>query len=1160
MAWGAGVAQTITGTIRGTVTDPNGAVVAAAEVTVTNIGTGVATRTVSNDAGLYNVSFLPIGDYQVTLSAPGFERQSIGPIHLQIDQISTGNVQLAIGKATVTINVEASQQANLLNLETSTTSTSISSNTLENMPLNAQNVQIATLFVPGAYNPNATAMSGAMGSERDAYQGYSEPADAQPSFNGNRQQSNSYILDGIDVNETLNNALGYNPSPYSIQEVHVITGNADAEFGNVNGGEIVMVTKGGTNRFHGSGFIYHENSGLTANTWANKHRPTPVSRTRFNQNQFGVAVGGPILRNKLFFFGNYIGLRYSVPPSEKIWGVPTEAERGLAPTDSCPAGNADLSEMLTIEDIQLYNTSNGTSTQTSYPNNCIPIVNPVAKFLFTAQNEKLLPLPNATPVPNTVSGGNYIGHQANTMHNDQGDLRIDYTITAKDTLMAKYSHGDAWDTQSQVPVPVLFPYGNDYPFTNLAIAWTRVISPVIVNNARAGFARIVLNQGAFTDPSGAFGTHGDETLGIPLAHQPIAGFTFMSINSEVNSFGTQIVGAFNLDNNFDYNDTLTWEHGKHITKLGAEFLRYQQNFFAPSNLGGLLGQFSYSGAYTGGSDGFSDFILDRAAGASIAGVTGPFGQRQWRDAAYVQDDWKILPGLTLNLGVRYSYEQPNYEVNNKMVGVNLPLAYHAPVSTPVQSMLSYAGQFNPATSKVNSRALYNPYYLNIMPRFGFAYSVNPRLVVRGGYGVTDELESTGTGLRMTQNPPFQPSFAQNAEAPGETSGGSWFPVEAGFQTTAGNNQNVNGSSYSTWDPNMRPAVIQQFNLTAQYLVDSHTSVQAGYVGNIGQHLAVPIWVNQYSQIPSDTCDDNCWLAIEPYYTLVGPGGHIIETASRAISNYHSLQATLQRHQARGLEFLVNYTLAKNLTNNVGYFGVDGFSVGDSFGQDINNPRGDYGPSSFDVRQAVSASAVYDLPFGRGKLVGSSWNPIVDEVFGGWQLSFTARLNTGLPLSVTQGPGPNCQNMNCPGLADWISHANQYGPLKITGRGTNAAGVFNWFGKDPSVLPCTGYYDPAAGTSAPSGGCAYGRASGFGNAHVGTLRGPGFQNYDFSLSKGFRIIEHHTLKARVDAFNALNIASYANPSTRITGNRAGFGVIGGTASAPRQLQLSLVYAF
>jgi hypothetical protein len=836
-----------------------------------------------------------------------------------------------------------------------------------------------------------------------------------------------------------------------------------------------------------------------------------------------------------------------------------------------------LTGVQTIEGINFYNTSNGTNNETPYTQNingvettCIPISNPVAKFLFASANQALFPLPNAAPTKDTATAGNYVGYQANTTQNNQGDIRIDYSINSKDSLMAKYSYGDAWDNQSQVVIPVLFPYGDDYPFTNAVIAWTRIVSPTIVNNARAGFTRIVINQGAVTDPSGKFGLHGDATLGIPLPNQSVPGFTFMNLGSgDLNNFGTQDLGTFNLDNNFDYNDTVTWVHGKHVTKLGAEFLRYEQDYAAPGNQGGLLGQFSYSGVYTGpeanGSFGYGDFLLDEASGANVAGAAGAFGMRQWRDAAYLQDDWKILPSLTLNLGVRYSYEQPNYEQNNKMVNVNIPLAKFAPLGTSIQTMMSYAGQYNPATGTTNSRALYNPYLLNIMPRFGFAYMVMPRLVVRGGYGVTDELESTGYGLRMTQNPPYLPSFAQTSIPPGATNGGTPFPVENGFATNSSANQDVNGAGYSAWDPNMRPAVIQQFNLTVQYQIDDHTSVQAGYVGNIGQHLAVPLWINQFTEdvpgsAPNTTgsCDTSCYLAIDPFYTLVGAGGDVIETTSRGVSNYHALQATLQRHQAQGLDLLLNYTLGKSMTNNVGYFGVDGFSVDDSFWQNVNNPRGDYGPTSFDVRQAVSASAVYELPFGHGRQYFGNWNRVTDEALGGWQLALTARLNSGLPLSVTQGN--NCYN-NCPGNADGVQHANQYHPMKITGRGTNSAGVFNWFGTDPSVTPCTSHYDATTGAgTAPNGTCAYGRAQGFGDASVGTLRGPGFQSYDLSLSKGFRVIENENLKVRVDAFNAFNIASYANPNSRISGTASAFGVIGGTQSAPRQLQLSLVYQF
>jgi len=1142
------MAQTITGSIRGTVSDPSGAVISGANVAATNVDTGVATHTVTDHSGLYNIQFLPIGNYRVDVTARGFDRQQLGPFALGIDKIASINAKLNLGKSSETVNVNATNA--LLDTQNSTVSTSISSETLENMPLNGLNVEIATLFVPGAVIPSQATMGGVQGTERDAYTTHgAEPADSQPSFNGNRQQANSYILDGIDINETLNNAVGYNPSPFSIQEVHVITSNADAEFGNVDGGEVVMVTKGGTNHLHGSFFEYHENSGLTANTWSNKNSGLP--RSNYNQNQFGMAVGGPIIKNKLFFFGNFIGL-WRTDSGLQAESVPTAAERGQAPGDT--PGYADLSGVLNVEGIQLYDYSNGTAAPTPYANNQVPILNPVAKYVFAQalNHPDLLPLPNLTPSnPSQLTANNFAGPFSDTTKNNQGDIRIDYTLNNNNTFMGKFSYGEAYDRQTQVPMQVLFPNANDYPFTNISLAYTHIFSPKLVNNFRAGFTRIVLNQNDFSDPSGLFGTHGDPTVGIPFANQPISGFTYMAFGdnaTDLSNWGVYYQsGAYNLDNNFDYNDTLTWVHGTHVTKFGADFVRYQQDFFAPSNIGGELGVFNYDGEFTNYP--YADFLTDQSIGNEIAGATGPFGQRQWRDAAFVQDDWRLRPNLTLNLGLRYAYDQPIYEVNNKMVNVNFKLAEFAPPGTPISNMLEYAGAYNPATGKTNSRALYNPYYFNIMPRFGFAWTVRPRLVLRGGFGMTDELESTGTGLRMTQNPPYQPSFVANAPPPDTTSGGTPLVVENGFQIAPGNDTNTNGSSYRAWDPDIHPAVISQLNLTAQYLLSQRTSLQLGYVGQIGKHLAVPIAVNQYTEDVPASCDAACYQAIIPFNQLVGQGGVVIETASRANSNYNALQATFQRQQSKGLMLLATYTYSKSLTNNPGYFDVDSGSDDDSFWQNINKPDGDYGPSNFDLRHNASGTLVYQLPFGRGKQFGTDWGRLADEVVGGWQLATSLEIHSGFPLEIAASP--HCHN-NCPEIqTDFVSPAAQYRPMKIVHRGT-VNGVFNWFGSDPSVAPCSGH-------GVDNGVCAYGKIADYGNARPGSERGPGFQNYDLALQKAFDTVEGENLTVRMDAFNAFNISSYGNPDSN-TGSPGAFGVISGTRSGPRTLQLSAVYRF
>ncbi|HEY2467536.1 MAG TPA: carboxypeptidase-like regulatory domain-containing protein [Terracidiphilus sp.] len=1195
----AAMAQTVTGSVRGTVSDATGAVVPGATVRITNTSTGVTGQTVSGKSGLYDFEFLVLGSYTVRATAPGFETGMVGPFQIQIDQIVTADVNLRIGSPSTTISVTG-DQALLLNTENATISASISSFTLENMPLDGLNVQAATLYMPGSVNPNSALMGGTQGTERDAYTVHQgAPSDVQPSFNGNRQQSNSYLLDGVDINETLQNGLGYNPSPYSVKEVHVITGNADAEFGNVNGGEVVMVTKNGTNTLHGTIFEFHQSGGLTANTWANKNVGSP--RANYTQNQFGAAVGGPIIKNKLFFFGNYEGFR-NTSTGVGSASVPTSAMRGLSSSGSaydtasmCPTGYGDFTAAVSYYGLTgLWDTTNGYNNETLYPAQgsapagvCIPI-NPSNKlFTLLMSNPKAYPLPNHAPAPGALLGGNYQGPSSSTTHNDQGDVRLDYTVNSKDTLMAKFSYGDAWDQPTQVPVTAVMPFTDDYPFTNGVIGWTHLVSPTMVNNFRAGFTRISLDASVPKDLSGLFGTTGNSQVGISMPSgfsQTVPGFSYIDVSSgegwDISNFGSEPpIQGFAVDNNFDYIDALNWQHGKHVTKFGVEFLRYQQNYYSSSDTGGQLGYFGYNGNDTANWScvticdegyGFAEFLLDTASKAQISGVPGPFGQRQWRDAFYVQDDWKILPRLTVNIGLRYSNEQPNYEVNNKMVNVNLDYVKGKPAGTPINSMLEFAGQKNPITGSTNSRALINPYHLGFMPRIGFAYSIEPNLVVRGGYGSTDELESTGSSLRMTQNVQFQPAVTNNSSGPSGTSQGSVFSLNSGLVGTPTAASGA-GAQYYAWDPNMRPAVIQQYNLNLQYQLNEQTAVQAGYVGQTGQHLAVPLWANQYTA--DDTCGglgsaaaiDSCYQTIEPYFALVGnpnspdnSGSNVLkETVSRGISNYNSLQATLQHHQSKGLEFLVNYTFSKSLTNNPGYFGTDNFNDDDSYWQDANNPRLDYGPSTFDARHVVSGILVYQLPFGRGKQFGSNWNRLTDEVLGGWQFSTNVQLNSGYPLTMHQAPvcNNNCsQNLS----GDFFEFANHYGPLKIVHRGKGSDGIFRWFGDDPSAVPCTSHSaTQPAGTS-----CAYGRTNqNVGSTRVGTERGPGFQNYDMSLSKGFTTFREQALRVRVDAFNALNISSYGTPNSYIGGNAStAWGVISGTASGPRKIQLSLVYDF
>ena len=1092
-------AQTITGAVRGTVTDPSGAVVANARVTATNETTGVISSTVSDRSGLYNFPFLPIGNYVVAASAPGFETTSVAPFRLEIDQVASVDMKLQVGQASTTVSVN-SEVAPILNTENATLGLTLSAGTIANIPLNGPNFSTLTQFLPGSVSPQPTGFTGSNSIERDT------GSANVPSFNGNRQQTNDYLLDGADINESFSDDIGYNPSPEAIEQIKVITANADAEYGNVNGGEVILSTKAGTDHFHGSLYDFFQNDNLNANTWANNF--SSVKKNSYTQQVFGATLGGPVLRSRLFFFGDYEGVRYHT------------GGQGTASVAPAAFRQGDFS-LLAARGIQLYDSQSGFTAFAG--NTGVPVRNPVAAFLFA--HPEAYPLPNQTPTDG-IAQNDYRGYQKSFIGNNQGDLRVDYTLDAKDTVMGRFSMGDAFDGVTHSVLPISFPAADDYPAWSLVLNWTRVFSPSVVNELRASFTRLGYGNSNIVDPTGLFGTSGNAKVGIP-GPQTYAGFSEQEMtNGTVGSFGT-VAGIYGKrDNSFLYGDNLTWQHGRHVTKFGAQFLRYQQNNFDPGN-DGTLGLFEYSGQFTGSpaqgeSNGypFADFLLDYSSYAAVGGVRGYTGQRQWRDAVFAQDDWKVRPALTLNLGVRYEYDQPIYEVNNKEVNVNLT---DPSLGT---AGLEYAGKNG------NSRALYNPVYTNFMPRVGFAWQPEQRMVVRGGYGTTVVLEGTGSSLRLTENPPNEYSFTAQAITPTAASSGAPLQVVNGFATAPGN-VSTSTTQYFAWAANLRPSFVQQFSLTTEYELNNATSAQVGYIGETGQHLIVPIDSNQWPTPCSSKCSN------APFYNLVGQTGSVKTTASEGMSNYNALQAIVRHRQANGLEYTLNYTYAKNLTNNPGFYGVPGVNGPSPYWQNAYDPAADYGPSGFDIRHNVTATGYYELPFGHKRKFGSNWNPLMNETLGGWKAAGSGTLYSGFPITIT---GPNNANANA--LA---ARANRYLPMRV--RNGN---VEHWFGTDPSATPCSGAFNQA---------CAYGPElpNSFGSAGVGTERGPGYRDMDVSLFKTFAITEGaQGLDFRADFFNAFNLASYADPASSVSSTN--FGQITSTRSPQRQIQLSARYHF
>jgi hypothetical protein len=1112
------LAQTITGSINGNVTDQGGAVVANATVVATNTATGVQTRSTTNGTGDYNIRFLQIGPYTVTIDQVGFSKQTLGPFTLEVDQSAKVNVKLAVGSEATTVQVNSELQP-ILDSDNSTVGTTFTNNTIENLPLNGRNFSAVTQFVPGAVSTSPSAMAGGNAIERNLNQG------GQVAVNGNRNQTNDYLLDGIEINETINNLIGYNPAPEAIGNLTVITSNADAEYGNVNGGEVIAVLQSGTNHLHGSAYGYLQNANLNANNWASNYAGTP--RQPFTQSTFGGTLGGPILHNKLFFFIDYEGNRYHQGGTQAASVITAAMRNGdfsslLTPTSSNPNG------------IHLYHYVPGQG-RVAYANNQVPVVNPVARYLFA--HPGLYPLPNRPANSGDPTGvlNNYSGSYHQSIRDDQGDVKIDYTLGTHDTIMGRYAQSNASDAQTQAPLLVTFPTSNSYPFKGVALNWVHTFSPSIVNEARAGFSRVRWNQGVPDDLTGAFGTNGNSLLGIN-APQPYAGFA--NINFQVNgsfsattasngaaanaptSIGTAGLVSNLVDTTYTYTDNFTIERGKQTYKMGVEILRYQQNNFYPGN-DGAMGTFGYSGNFTSGpgSNGYgtADFMSDEAYSANVGAVTGRTGQRQYRDAAFVQDDWKVTPNFTANLGLRYEYDQPIYEVNNKEANLDLRTGAVYLAGQPGASTLG------------DSRALYQPVYTNFMPRIGFAWQPHERIVFRGGYGITNYLEGTGANLRLTFNPPFQASFEASALPASATSPGTPFSVGGGFSTAPGS-LNASTGVYRAWDSNLRPAFIQEFTISNEIELNNQTSVSMAYVGQLGQHLIDARAGNQIRQ----------GTTVAPYAALVGQGGAVVETQSDAVMKYNSAQVQVRHRQSNGLEYTVNYTWAHSLTNSSGFFGVQGVNGASPYWQDAYNGHADYGDSGFDVRQNLSAIGVYQLPIGRGQKFGGHVNRVVDEAVGGWKLTGDAIVYSGLPVTIF---GPNNTGLN-----NRAERANQYRPLITRNRSLN-----NWFGTDPSAVPCQGL-------GADNGQCAYGAAGTgqFGTAQNNTERAPGFEQIDITAGKAFAITEAQHVEFRADFFNVGNIASYSNPDDTITDST--FGQITNVRGLPRTVQFSLHYSF
>jgi hypothetical protein len=597
-----------------------------------------------------------------------------------------------------------------------------------------------------------------------------------------------------------------------------------------------------------------------------------------------------------------------------------------------------------------------------------------------------------------------------------------------------------------------------------------------------------------------------------------------------------------IDNTYSYIDALSWQKGRHYFNFGLSMLRYQNNYPTANN-NGYLGQLGYNGNFTKDATGANansgyggaDFVLGRISSAAVTFASVNVGQRQWRTGIYFNDDFKLLPNLTLTYGFRYELDEPWVEQNNKTGNIDeatgqVIYAHAIPAGAPDGAGLC------------SDRGCYNWNFHQFMPRLGFAYQVNPRAVVRGGYSATSFFEGNSSNQRLTSITPF--IQAMNVTVPQPTEGSITQPLttQNAFAQSA-----QAGGTYNVYPQNIQPAYIHNYNLTVEFALTRLLSLQAGYVGESGQHIEDYGNLNQW-KTPNDPTSapfyNNQYIGCQTAAATQICSNGLLVTESRAMMNYNALQAVLrQRVSNSGLEYTINYTYGKAMTNSLGNYALNVNGYSGAF-QNYYDSAADYGPAGYDITHNFSGTAVYSIPLGHGKKYLSNSNRVVDEVVGGWRIAAAGVSYSGFPESMTAGVSSNTNSYG-------VERANQYRPIHIRNRSLS-----NWFGDDPSAQPCT-----TAGVD--NGVCAFGAPAQntFGSSPNGSVRGPGFHSVDMSAMKDFRIVGEHFIGFQFDAFNAFNIVSYGNPDTGI--NDTGFGQIvqqNSIRSVERHLQFSLKYEF
>ena len=1094
--------QSSAGTIQGSVTDPQGAVVPDASVSITSQSTGRVFTVKSNADGLFSQPSLDPGPYKVEVDQPNFQKM-IQDVVLQTAQVVNLNIALQLGSTSQTVEVTGATP--VVDTATSGISDVVMGSQITDLPLNGRNFTQLASLVPGVTRGQPANQQSGSGNQAETFR-YAESGGGALSVNGLRVQANNFLFDGIDNNESLVNTIVFFVPPDAIQEFRVDTNVAPAEYGRAGGGVINATYKSGTNDWHGSVFWQIRNSAADANP--NYFSGEPVFP--FHRNQFGASGGGALIKNKLFIFGDYQGVRQSRPFAGETITVPTALER-----------TGDFSQYPN----QLFFPGAATTvSQVPVPgNNFI-----TAGLGIVPAGQNYL---SAFPLPNITSGtdprcslagtdgscleNNYQAHRVQTQKYNDFDVRLDYILGGKDSLFGRYSYGQDIDlTTSQMPT-LPAGYGSGYQFQHPrsgVIGETHTFGTNVINELRIGYVRSFLG---YQPPFGSVAL--SENLGIPNANTgPLLGGGALIGNSGNQLSYTGDYGDYFVpENTYQIADNLSWVKGRHNFKFGANIIWRQVTFFNAIAGKGFYQASSGSPWSTGFEQ--SDIMFGWMNDYQVGPSNGYYHTRSWENGFYGQDDYRVNNRLVLNLGLRYDMYTWPTEINNRMANFDLATGH-----------IILAGQ-----NGVSDSTLKNPKH-DFAPRIGFAYDLHgdQKSVIRGGYGIFYFIDREGIDKQMSENAPFGGSayysYANGFFGNGlltlggiAQQGSNGAPVissitAAGFpskQTLAIDLNNPANVSLTGWLPNDTTSMVQEWNLQYQRQLDAKTALTLAYVGTKGSHLSTFYDVNRPAYDSG----------VKPYPLL----GTVPVNDTSGSSLYNGAHVQVQRRMTRGLQFDSSYTWSHAIDNAPAGFDSDyryGGNVVDPF-QWQTKERAN---SNLDVRNRFVVSALYEVPFGRGRAYGGDWNPALDAIAGGWRISPIVNIASGFPFDVV------CQYCYSPS-----TRPNLVGPLHQVGSPQE------WF-------DTTAFQKVATSSS--------GTPIAPGDAPRNPFTGPATKDVDLNIAKSFRFTERVRAEFSGDIFNLLNHPQFSQPDGNLN-DGGNFGKITSLRYASeREIQVTFRVSF